>query len=315
MHIHIFRMFIILTHSFPPSYSKSALINRILGRKRAKSANTPGITRSLQWIRVRGDLEGTDVMGRARKQKSKVHKGTKAGDFELLDSPGIIPANMQNQEDAILLAICNSIGNNAYDNQGVAAYLCERLKTLYLMGVEHYTAPQWREKSIDRYGFDPLTPILIPSLDDSKDTRMPTGEDMLFQVAENTCMGDPENAARKILQDFRSGRMGPICLQLAPQLEEDEDDDSGDNEGGERYVSVRREVSLLGEKSDFARIQNNSIEESDEERQVRAETAMRTAKERGLELPPLVEDQLQNENDDDESQKEPEVGKGLFDGW
>ena len=310
--------------------SKSALINRILGRKRAKSANTPGITRSLQWIRVRGDLDrsATDASGRAIKTKSKVNKGMRAGDFELLDSPGIIPANMNNQEDAILLAICNSIGNAAYDNQGVAAYLCERLKTLYVMGEERLTAPVWRQKSIERYGFDPLEPIVVPSLDGSEQMRIPTGEDMLFQVAENTCRGDPENAARKILQDFRNGRMGPICLQLAPRKKEDSDGGNNvdNDDGGESFVKVQREVALLGENISLEQNQVAALRDTAEERKARAENAMRAAKERGLELPPLVEDQLQNdeqhsddsdthEKNDTKGTQDTEVGKGLFDGW
>lgn len=280
-----------------PNVGKSALINRILGRRRAKSANTPGITRALQWIRVKGDMDGTDETGKTRKTKSNKRIN---GDFELLDSPGIIPANMENQEDAILLAVCNSIGNAAYDNQGVAAYLCERLKTLYEMKVEGLTAPQWRQKSIDRYKFDPLEPMVIPSLSDEIKTRIPTGEDMLFAVAEKTCYGDPENAARKILQDFRNGRMGPACLQLAPK----EIDDSID--GGEKKVAVLREVAVLGEG--VLRIGSGEItEESDKEREARARNAMRAAEEQGLELP-TMEDETNEQNEED-------VGKGMFDGW
>ena len=84
-----------------PNVGKSALINRILGRRRAKTANTPGVTRSLQWIRVRSDDAKT----------------SKKKEFELLDSPGVIPAKMIDQSDAALLAACNCIGNAAYDNQ------------------------------------------------------------------------------------------------------------------------------------------------------------------------------------------------------
>ena len=79
---------------------QSALINRILGRRRARTANTPGVTRALQWIRVKTD-------------ESK----TKKKEFELLDSPGVIPANLVDQYDAALLAACNCIGQAAYDNQ------------------------------------------------------------------------------------------------------------------------------------------------------------------------------------------------------
>lgn len=84
-----------------PNVGKSALINRILGRRRARTANTPGITRSLQWIRVKADESKT----------------SKKKEFELLDSPGVIPAKMVDQSDAILLAACNCIGQAAYDNQ------------------------------------------------------------------------------------------------------------------------------------------------------------------------------------------------------
>jgi len=292
-----------------PNVGKSALINKILGRRRAKTANTPGITRSLQWIRVRTDD--------AKKNRGK--------EFELLDSPGIIPANMVDQSDALLLAACNSIGTAAYDNQAVAAYFLEWLKTLHLMGKGDESSPKFRQACLNRYGFDPL---VVP--DDATEDRLLTGEDMLFRVADAKCRGSPEDAARKILQDFRTGRLGPVSLQLAPQKSDDE---------GQAKVEIMRGVAALGGVGEEMVIAAEDLERiRAQERDDRAKAAMETAKERGLELPPMVERTAENgggidkvkrddrdlENDDNTEEdagmstkppKEDEIGKGLFDGW
>ena len=233
-----------------------------MGRRRARTANTPGVTRALQWIRVKDS-----------KQTKK--------EFELLDSPGVIPASLENQYDAALLAACNCIGSKAYDNQAIAAFLCEWLKTLHVMKKGDVTSPQWRTKCVERYGFDPLE-----EMSDTKEMR--TGEDMLFQVADNTCQGDLEDASRKILQDFRTGRMGPICLQLAPVSETDDGQQS---------------VRLGNQETEEDRQQWE--EEREKERQERAANALKTAKEQGLELPSIVENKTNGD----------EVGKGMFDGW
>ena len=147
------------------------------------------------------------------------------------------------------------------------------------MGKASITSPAWRTNCIERYGFDPMEPM-----ENGKDR---TGEDMVFQVADNKCQGDPEDAARKILQDFRAGRMGPICLQLAPESETDE---------GQQQV--------LGRSNEEEKLKRQ--QEREAERQERALAAMETAKRQGLELPPMV---------DNKSEATEEVGKGMFDGW
>ena len=173
-----------------PNTGKSSLINRILNRKRAKAANTPGVTKNFQWIRVRTDkLE------------------TKHKEFELLDAPGIIPASLDNQTDAMLLAACNCVGEGAYDNQIVAAFLCQTLLDFNngSRDIRNATAPEWRNQCVKKYKLDPK------NFDD--------GDHMLYTVANNVCNGVIEDAARKVLQDVRSGRMGPICLELVPKEE------------------------------------------------------------------------------------------------
>ncbi|KAL7551785.1 hypothetical protein ACHAWF_014977 [Thalassiosira exigua] len=312
-----------------PNIGKSALINRLLGRKRARTANTPGVTRSLQWIRVAADKYATGASGSSSSNRGD--NSRKKG-FELLDSPGIIPSDMIDQNDALLLAACNSVGVGAYDNQAVAAYLCDRIQSLVLMRKESTAAPQWKQKCIERYGFDPLIPLSeqnIAARWGSENTdgsagnwiswaaanhdRIPTGEDMLFIVADNTCQGDPENAARKILQDFRMGRMGPVALQLAPEIEGDD---------GQTHVEHARDgldVRVVASPTNIKRLVEEKEKKQKEEIEHRAKAALQSAKEKGLELPPV----MGNSGDDGEAEEgqstqkpaESEVGKGLFDGW
>jgi len=68
-----------------PNVGKSALINRLLNRKIVASARKAGVTRQLKWVRISDDIE-------------------------LLDAPGIIPLKLENQENALKLAICEDIG-------------------------------------------------------------------------------------------------------------------------------------------------------------------------------------------------------------
>ena len=67
-----------------PNVGKSTLINRLSKRGSASTANTPGHTRSQQWIRVDKTLE-------------------------LLDTPGILPPHYESQKDAINLALIGSM--------------------------------------------------------------------------------------------------------------------------------------------------------------------------------------------------------------
>ncbi|MDJ0706689.1 MAG: ribosome biogenesis GTPase YlqF [Leptolyngbyaceae cyanobacterium MO_188.B28] len=157
-----------------PNVGKSALINRLLKRKVVASARRPGVTRQLRWVRISDQLE-------------------------LLDAPGVLPSQLTDQDAALKLAICDDIGQAAYDNQRVAAAFLDLLKTL---------DGNQREKTSsrvlsDRYRLNP---------------QALTGESYLVQLAEQHHQGDIERMARRILTDFRKGDLGELALEFPPCL-------------------------------------------------------------------------------------------------
>jgi ribosome biogenesis GTPase A len=334
-----------------PNVGKSALINKLIGRRRCPTANLPGVTRSLQWIRVKHDT---------------VSNTKRTQEFELLDSPGIIPAVLADQSDAMLLAACHCIGEASYDNQAVASYLCEWLLAVHTLHYHKQVAPHWRTKCIERYKFDPLRiakPKQLYPHEESEDTsngnhhhhhNRLTGEDMLYLVADNTCQGDPEDAARKILQDFRSGRMGPICLQVAPVVVLPSHSVSSTSMTTTTSVDaavvsntfVSQSNVLPPQKQDLVRETMNDpddiiwqIQKQQRrvEQQDRALAALETVRVRGIELPQSILSLQQSMNStttatsevilsDEQEQDDVRpssvptiptstIGKGLFEGW
>ena len=155
-----------------PNVGKSALINRLVQKRVVESARKPGVTRSLRWVRV----------GQA---------------LDLLDAPGVLPAKLENQAAAIKLALCDDIGQAAYDNQLVAAALVEQLKQLKLIE----NSPVAGQVLCDRYGID--------------EAEL-TGEEYVLAVANKRYQGDRERTARHMLNDFRKGILGKIPLELPP---------------------------------------------------------------------------------------------------
>lgn len=148
-----------------PNVGKSALINRLLKRRVVDSARRAGVTRQLRWVRISETLE-------------------------LLDAPGVIPTQIKKQEDALKLAICEDIGEAAYENQQVAVALIEFLQDLNL---QHLLAARYQLE------FNALS-----------------GDIYLQELAEHRHKGDVERTARQLLNDFRKGLLGNIALELPP---------------------------------------------------------------------------------------------------
>ena len=161
----------VLTLGFP-NVGKSALINRLVKKKVVSSSRRPGVTRSLRWVRLGQDLD-------------------------LLDAPGVLPPRFENQTAALKLAICDDIGQAAYDTEQVAINfmkLLEALEGIKGSGINSMCLQ-------NRYG------ILLDRA--IKDKSL-----WLLSAAERHTSGDIRRMAQRILDDFRKNLLGNISLEL-----------------------------------------------------------------------------------------------------
>ncbi len=85
-----------------PNVGKSTFINRILGRKAARAADKPGVTRGSQWFKVEGGVD-------------------------LLDTPGILWPRFDDERTGILLAVTGAVKDDILDTETLACKLFELL--------------------------------------------------------------------------------------------------------------------------------------------------------------------------------------------
>lgn len=89
-----------------PNAGKSTLINRLAKRNLAKTGNTPGVTKSQQWIKVGKELE-------------------------LLDTPGILWPKFEDQEVGKKLAVTGAIKDTLLNLQDLVIYSLQFLEQHY----------------------------------------------------------------------------------------------------------------------------------------------------------------------------------------
>ena len=88
-----------------PNVGKSTFINRIHGSGIAKASDRPGVTRSNQWVKIGPYLE-------------------------LLDTPGMLPPRMDDQDSARLLAYLGSIRDQIMNTEELAGQLLMHLQAI-----------------------------------------------------------------------------------------------------------------------------------------------------------------------------------------
>jgi len=156
-----------------PNVGKSALLNRLAGVRKVKSENKAGVTKNLQWVRVPG--------------------------FDLLDSPGIIPAKLLTQEIAVHLAICDDIGEASYDTILIAAALLDEVRKV------GFSMPSY----VDLSGFRTRYGKVVGTM---------SGEEYIWRLSQDAFMGNELACATRILDDWRKGRLGVFTLEPPPTI-------------------------------------------------------------------------------------------------
>ncbi len=89
-----------------PNVGKSSLINRLAGKKSAKTGNKPGVTRGKQWINLQDQIQ-------------------------LLDTPGILWPKFEDRDVALKLSFAGSIKDEILDREDLTIELIKVLKETY----------------------------------------------------------------------------------------------------------------------------------------------------------------------------------------
>lgn len=160
-----------------PNVGKSTFINKIAGRKIAKTEDRPGVTRAKQWVPIDRGLE-------------------------LLDTPGILWPKFEDQSVGLNLAYTGAVKDDILDTETLGchlmAYLGERYPDALLTGYKLTKLPERQEEDNDiAYGYRLLETA---------------GRRRGFLISGGEV--DTERMAKILLDEFRGGKLGRFTLEL-----------------------------------------------------------------------------------------------------
>ena len=178
-----------------PNSGKSSLINRLVGKRATQVGDRPGVTRGKQWLTLENGMQ-------------------------LLDTPGILWPKFEDPQVGLNLAFCGSIRDEIMDVAELALELVQVLMR------EHAEALE------ERYGItiSASSRALTADLSLSPPTKsreasvLAGNKEEALAVMEEIARKrgyilpgkriDYERTARALLDEFRSGKMGRISLEL-----------------------------------------------------------------------------------------------------
>lgn len=160
-----------------PNVGKSTFINKIAGRKTAKTEDRPGVTRSKQWVPIDRNLE-------------------------LLDTPGILWPKFEDQSVGLNLAYTGAVKDDILDTETLGCHLMAYLGDHYPDALSAaYKLPgipgREAEENDIAWGYR-----LLQSAGKKRGFLISGGE------------VDTERMAKILLDEFRSGKLGRFTLEL-----------------------------------------------------------------------------------------------------
>lgn len=160
-----------------PNVGKSTFINSFAGKACAKTGNKPGVTKGNQWIRLNKTLE-------------------------LLDTPGILWPKFEDPQVGLRLAFIGSINDEILDKEELALELIKNISECYGRRLE------------ERYNVE------IGDFEVEDSEKIKISLEVLRQIARSrSCLLkgnelDTKKAAGILLDDFRSGKLGYVTLEV-----------------------------------------------------------------------------------------------------
>ena len=164
-----------------PNVGKSTFINRVAGRKTAKTEDRPGVTRSKQWVPIDRNLE-------------------------LLDTPGILWPKFEDQSVGLNLAYTGAVKDDILDTETLGCHLMAYLGDQYPEALSTaYKLPDIPEREAEEndiaWGYRLLEAA---------------GRKRGFLISGGEV--DTERTAKILLDEFRGGKLGRFTLELPEEL-------------------------------------------------------------------------------------------------